>query len=162
MVRRVAGRAAVLSVVAFGFAGCGTTATGDLAATTDVGGVTVRAAWSPVGNKVVVTLRPDAAGFHVYSLDLPADGIDGIGIPTNVRVGGRLTQTGPARANRPVRQLHYAALGIDLPVYPDGTVSISVPVASRGSTPAVVIVSFAACSDARCDVPVRDSRLELT
>lgn len=94
-------------------------------------------------------------GFHIYSLRMPAGGVQGIGIPTRVVVGGGLTKSGPATTDVPTRPLRIAVLGVVLPVYPDGPVVIRVPVARTRHGEPRVVVSYGACSADRCLAPVK-------
>jgi hypothetical protein len=99
--------------------------------------------------------RPTRPGFHVYSVDLPAGGVGGLGVPTRLSVRGGLVATGRATADKPVRPLDLPALGVRLPVYPDGPVTISLPVRRIGRT-AGIVVSYGACSSGTCLAPVTD------
>ncbi|WP_141585676.1 protein-disulfide reductase DsbD domain-containing protein [Actinomadura sp. WMMA1423] len=102
--------------------------------------------------EVEVTFRPTRPGFHIYSLDLPSGGL---GIPTRVGVRAGLAATGAPRAEKPVRWLDLPLLDTRLPVYPDGPVTVSLPVRRTGRT-AEVVVSYGACSRTVCLPPVID------
>jgi len=99
-------------------------------------------------------------GFHLYSATLPATGIDGVGRPTRLEVGGRLTATAAATADRDVTTLHIDGVNAPVPVYPDGPVTLRLPVQLSGSGPDQVWLSYAACSNTTCLPPV--SRLPVT
>ncbi|WP_131737542.1 hypothetical protein [Actinomadura roseirufa] len=99
--------------------------------------------------------RPIRPGFHIYSLDLPSGGVQGLGVPTRIGVRGGLRATGIATADRPVRSLALPSLGVELPVYPDGPVTISLPIRRTGRA-ADVVVSYGACSSGTCLAPVTD------
>ncbi|WP_037608455.1 protein-disulfide reductase DsbD family protein [Streptacidiphilus rugosus] len=117
----------------------------------------VRVALTLHGRTLTATFAPERKGFHLYSAALPAGGVDGLGTPTRLAVRGSLTATGPATANVPVRTLHLDALGVDLPVYPDGPVTLSLPVRrNAASGGAEAVVSFGACSETQCLAPVLD------
>lgn len=105
------------------------------------------------GDSVAATFRPQQAGFHIYSVDLPDGGVDGLGIPTRLRVTGGLAATGAATADQPVRMLQLTGLATQLPVYPDGPVTVTLPVKRSGNS-AQVVVSYGACSAAQCLIPV--------
>jgi len=128
-----------------------------VAAANHLGEVTVTATWSPARQLAVVTLRPDRPGFHVYSVD-PAGRSAGLGIPTRVLLADPARSAGDMSADKPTVLLHYVALGIDLPVYPDGAVTITVPV-HGGTGPPVLLVTYAACSDSLCLPPIHDARV---
>jgi hypothetical protein len=104
---------------------------------------------------VLATLRPEQAGFHVYSVDLPEGGVDGLGIPTRLSVRGGLAATGPPTADQPVHLLELTGLSTELPVYPDGPVTLTLPVRRSGDS-AEVVVSYGACSASQCLIPVSD------
>ncbi len=50
--------------------------------------------------------------------------------------------------------LRIQELHVDLPVYQDGPVTVTVPVHQTGDGPAEVIVTYAACSATTCLPPV--------
>ncbi len=110
---------------------------------------------------VEATFRPQEDGFHLYSIDLPRGGVDGLGVPTTLAVRGALSGAGAARADKPVHPLRYAALDLELPVYPDGPVTLTLPVTRTAPGAADVIVSYAACSPHRCLPPVVDQVIAL-
>jgi hypothetical protein len=120
-------------------------------------GVSVRVEVRNDGDGYLLEARfsPDRAGFHLYSVDLPDGGIDGLGFPTRIRVRGGLAATGRAVADAPLRTFRPAGLGVDLPVYPDGPVSIRMPVRSTAG-PAEAVLTYAACSATQCLPPVVD------
>jgi hypothetical protein len=111
--------------------------------------------------QVKVTYRPTRPGFHVYSVEMPSGGVDGIGIPTRLGVSGGLQADGPPVADRPTRFLELRELGVTLPVYPDGPVALSLPVQRTGDT-ADVIISYGACSESTCLAPVVGRAIHLT
>ncbi|RKE23136.1 hypothetical protein [Streptomyces sp. TLI_171] len=150
-----------LSAVALLLPAVGLTA-GDLPAGTAADRTTAVRARSGVevtvvvsGGRVAVRFRPERAGFHLYSKDLPAGGADGLGTATRMSVRGGLRATGPADADRPVETLVPAGLETVLPVYPDGPVTLTLPVERTGGTDAEVVVDYAACSRGTCLFPVQ-------
>jgi hypothetical protein len=133
------------------------------AAATYVGGgvrVTVGLVRAGPGGRVEVTFTP-AAGFHLYSTALQLRQTHGLGVATRVSVQGGLRATGPVTASQPVRMLRIAVLHATLPVFPDGPVTVAVPVRMAGSRTAGVIVSYAACSASVCLMPVIGHRIVL-
>jgi hypothetical protein len=114
------------------------------------------------GSTVTATYRPIRPGFHVYSIGLPPGGVAGLGVPTRLTVRAGLTATGRATADQAVRMLDLPTLHVKLPVYPDGPVTVSLPVRRSGRT-ADVVVSYGACSSSTCLAPVTDhvSRIAL-
>ncbi|MFF7329850.1 hypothetical protein [Streptomyces sp. NPDC008150] len=127
-------------------------------------GVTVVVTLLPAadgGRELRATFSPRRAGFHVYSIDLPDGGIDGLGIPTRLSVRGGLTAEGRPTADRTVVGLRPAGLPTELPVYPDGPVTFTLPVRPTGSDEADVVVSYGACGASRCLMPVTDEVIRL-
>ncbi len=127
------------------------------------GGVRVTAALarSGHGERVEVTFTPDAAGFHLYSTALKVRQTHGLGVATRVTVQGGLRAAGPLTADRPVQMLRITVLHATLPVFPDGPVTLAVPVRAVGSQPASVIVTYVACSASVCLMPVIGHRIGL-
>ena len=123
------------------------------------GGVAVVAvlAAGPDGTgHVRVTFSPQKPGYHLYSIHLPPGGVSGLGIPTVVSVRDGLRTTGSPTADRPVIEVQIAELNVDLPVYPDGPVIVTVPVRRTGNGRAEVVVTYGACSVTTCLPPVRN------
>ena len=116
------------------------------------GQVTVTARWSVSRLVAVVTLTPDRPGFHLYGLT-PAT--TKLGIPTRIEVTGGARVSGEASADRAITVLHYPALDVDLSVYPDGPVTVTVPLTLIGTHPPELLITYAACSDSVCLAPVR-------
>lgn len=88
--------------------------------------------------------------------------IHGLGVATAVTVLGALRAAGPLTANEPVRMLRITALNATLPVFPDGPVTVAVPVRRLARGPAAVVVSYAACSASVCLLPVIGHRIALS
>lgn len=107
------------------------------------------------------TFTPQEPGFHLYSVDLPDGGVDGLGIPTRLTAGTGLAPDGSPTADRPLRTVSPDGLGVDLPVYPDGPVTLTLPVHRTGPGPGTVVVSYGACSEQRCLAPVTGRAITL-
>jgi hypothetical protein len=104
------------------------------------------------------------ARFHLYGMDLPKDGVRGLGRPTLLQIvsPSAVEPAGPVVASRPTTGLLMRSLGITLPVYPTGSVTLSLPVRATperegGSTE--VSITYMACSERTCLPPVVDKRL---
>ncbi|MFE1285868.1 hypothetical protein [Streptomyces sp. NPDC058751] len=125
--------------------------------------VTVRVESRDDGSRLLAELRPEQAGFHLYSLGLPDGGIDGIGIPTRIRTEGGLRATGLATTDAKARVLRPAGLDVALPVYEDGRVTLELPVRRvEGADSTRVFLTYGACSEsAGCLPPVRDRAVTL-
>jgi hypothetical protein len=121
----------------------------------------VRVTVTTADGAVVARFAPVRPGFHLYSIDLPPGGIDGLGQRTELTVSGGLRPAGKLSADRPTRPLRYRSLDIDLPVYPDGPVTARLPVRAGSNEPTVATISFAACNESVCLPPVRDRRVTI-
>ena len=151
-------------------AGCGSTraspAISTLATATHTrAGVSVRVSLVALGSagwQLKVLFTPLSPGFHLYSLSLPDGGEQGLGIPTRLSVRGALNATGVVTAAEPTQQLDIAVLGVKLPVYPDGPVTLDLPVRHADGTAAQVVVSYGACSAATCLAPVIDEAIPVS
>ena len=145
--------------------GCGTAQAPEPTALATAHGVTVTVALLPASNgqrELQATFSPQQPGFHIYSIDLPAHGIDGLGIPTRLTVQGSLAAAGKPTANRATRLLRPAGLQTELPVYPDGSVTFTLPVRQTSGHQAEVIVSYGACSEKTCLIPVSNEVIRLS
>ncbi|SRR5258706_5203378 len=106
------------------------------------------------------TFTPDA-GFHLYGKDLAENGVNGIGVPTRLELvnSSSLQAAGPVFSNISPHDLRVESLGITLPVYPEGPVTLRLPVELPSRTrdvAAQIAVSYMACStDGVCKIPVK-------
>ncbi|WP_330455681.1 hypothetical protein OIB37_01640 [Streptomyces sp. NBC_00820] len=154
----VAGGAAVAAVLVLTVGGCGRQQVPEPTGHITANGVKVTATLlsSADGRRELrTTFSPRQRGFHIYSIDLPAHGVDGLGIPTRLAVRGDLTAAGRPKVNAATRLLRPAGLPTEIPVYPDGPVTFTLPVRQTTSPRhAEVVVSYGACSENRCLMPV--------
>ncbi len=91
--------------------------------------------------------------FHVYSKDLPPDGVNGLGRPTRLDIVSGLVATGELSADATTSDLKTEGLDEVLPVYPDGPVTLRLPVRVTGNGNAQVKLSYMACSAFTCLPP---------
>ncbi|MER8188319.1 hypothetical protein [Kitasatospora sp. NPDC094015] len=160
--------AAALAALGVLAAGCSSApaAAGSPTVRFDDSGVTVTLTahdWSAAGGTLDLDLAPDESGFHLYSTDLPADGVDGVGRPTAVRVDGVLAAPEPLAVRAEVRRITLAGSDTPVPVYPDGPVHATLKLRASGRGSATVYVSYAACGEAKgCLMPVLDHPVVLT
>jgi hypothetical protein len=110
---------------------------------------------------IETTFTPQHPGFHLYSIDLPADGVGGVGRPTKVTAQGMLRAAGPLTAQAKALMMPLTGTDLTLPVYPDGPVTTDLRVDDTGSGTATLLVSYAACSPTTCMPPVTDHRTDL-
>ncbi|MCB5165858.1 protein-disulfide reductase DsbD N-terminal domain-containing protein [Streptomyces bambusae] len=160
---RVAVAAAVL-LAATAVTGCGQdeAAAKPPAAVTEFNenGVTVRlsvADWDASAGTVEATFTPDEPGFHLYSTSLPAEGVEGVGRPTEVRASGGVAAAGKLTVDAPVKTIRVPGVEAAVPVYPDGPVTARLPIRATASGEARLLIGYASCSSTEgCTIPVAD------
>jgi hypothetical protein len=101
------------------------------------------------------TFTPSDPLFHVYSMDIPRDGVDGLGRPTLLELGpdSQMTATGPLTASVAATDSDID----DLPTYPPGPVTLSLPVIlppGDGWVEDSVSLTYMACGSYVCLPPV--------
>jgi hypothetical protein len=96
-------------------------------------------------------------GYHLYSKDIPATGVDGLGRPTLLELaeGSQLTALGGLIESARAEESDFEPR--ELWVYPSGEVSLSLPVELPAGNKWVddfVKVTYMACSESVCKPPV--------
>ncbi|MGW8601408.1 hypothetical protein ACWGLB_21030 [Streptomyces sp. NPDC055893] len=128
-------------------------------------GVTVRlsvADWKSDAGTLVATFTPDEAGFHLYSTALPAEGVEGVGRPTEVRPVGSVATAGEMTVDKPVKSITVPGVRAAVPVYPDGPVTVTLPIRATAPGEARVLIGYASCSSTEgCTIPVADRAVSL-
>ncbi|MCB5181915.1 hypothetical protein [Streptomyces antimicrobicus] len=128
-------------------------------------GVTVTlsvADWHAGDGTLTAVFTPEKKGFHLYSTDLPATGVEGVGRPTTVAVSGTLRARAGLTAAADVRTIRVPGVDAPVPVYPDGPVTTTLPVRAEGTGDATVLVGYASCStEEGCTIPVADRPVRL-
>ncbi|MER7955818.1 hypothetical protein [Streptomyces sp. NPDC096030] len=164
---RLAWAAAAL-LAAASLTGCGEdSAPSQPAAVTEFNenGVTVRlsvADWKSNAGTLVATFTPDEAGFHLYSTALPAEGVEGVGRPTEVRPVGSVATAGDMTVDKPVKSITVPGVRAAVPVYPDGPVTVKLPIRATAPGEAKVLIGYASCSSTEgCTIPVADRAVSL-
>jgi hypothetical protein len=105
------------------------------------------------------TFTPTENKLHLYSKDIPKDGVGGLGRPallelasgSSIKANGNLTESATAQILQTGTQ--------ELPVYPAGAVTLSLPVtlpAGKDWVNEQVIVTYMACTDYSCRAPVEN------
>ena len=94
---------------------------------------------------------------HLYSKDIPITGVDGLGRPTLLELSGnsKIQIIGQLIENVPAAMEQFESL--QLPVYPVGAVTLSLPILLPQGTDWVddtVVITFMACGDNGCKPPV--------
>lgn len=111
---------------------------------------------------LAATFAPDRPGFHLYSIDLPPQGVQGVGRPISLTAQGVLAAAGPLTAEAAPTTISLAGTDLTLPVYPDGPVTVDLPVAIDGPGQATLLLGYAACSASTCLPPVSGHVVRLT
>jgi hypothetical protein len=109
----------------------------------------------PTRGQLRLRLEPPP-GFHLYGLDLPVGGVDGVGRPTVFQLSPPLTAIGPVHPNRQTSDLIVAGLSRPVPVFPTGVLVLrqEVRLPPAGLDRVQVTISYAACSPSVCLPPV--------
>lgn len=102
--------------------------------------------------KVEALFAPTEPNYHLYSIDLPEKGIDGVGRPTKVEIiSDNAAVSGPITADQPIIETPFEGFSAPFPLYPDGPVTLSIPVFfddGAADQPLELAVSYIACSSA--------------
>jgi hypothetical protein len=117
-----------------------------------------------VGKPVIrATFTPTEQGLHLYSKDMPEEGVKGFGRPTRLQViGDVIKPAGPVFSD--VSPHDMEVMDVKLPIYPEGPVTLRQPIEiSTGSNLAAQIeISYMACrTGGECKMPVEKKRIEL-
>jgi len=107
---------------------------------------------------------PVRPGFRHYALELPRDGLSGIGRPTLLEIVTGLRAAGRLRADRVPGEIRSDVLRLRFPVYPPGPVTLTLPVtrAPDGPARAELSVTYMACSERTCMPPIIDRHVRVT
>ena len=114
------------------------------------------------------TFSPLELGYHVYSKDLPKDGIDGIGRPTLLELSENpaIANIGELTADKKIHNLVSPLNADGFPVYPDGPVTLSLPFTMKqdanGTVDVMAKITYMACTKTSCNAPVEGKAVKLT
>ena len=109
---------------------------------------------------LVATFTPTEPTLHLYGLEMPITGIEGVGRPTQLAVvSGEIGVNGPLEANVTTTDHYFPTFAQPFPLYPDGPVTLRLPVELPASLPAsreaVFSITYMACSsEGVCKPPV--------
>ena len=106
---------------------------------------------------LAATCTPQGDGGHLYSMDTPRDGVNGLGRPTLLELvpGSQIQAAGPLTASAEPQPV---AGEEDLFAYPVGPVTLRLPVILPPGTEWVdeqVSITYMACSGFSCSPPVQ-------
>ena len=110
------------------------------------------------------TFTPQLLNMHLYSMEIPRDGVDGLGRPTllelpegsALKANGKLTED--LAASQPPLQPG------DLRLYPAGPVTLNLPVLLPNGNNWVndeIIVTYMACDEQGCRAPVQQKPIAI-
>jgi len=119
--------------------------------------VSVRLTRTPEGYFLLEATFTPPAGDHLYSKDIPPTGVDGLGRPTLLELPPDSKMTALGALTESVAPSMQTFESLQLPVYPAGPVTLSLPVAlpeGTGWMDDVISVTFMACNDNGCKPPV--------
>ncbi len=103
------------------------------------------------------TFQPIEEGYHLYSKDMPPEGIEETGRPTLMTITGKeIIQAGALAADKEAHD--FTQYGVTLPVYPEGPVTLYRLVrVAAGATEIPVTLTYMSCSSELCNQPVEGS-----
>jgi thioredoxin 1 len=112
---------------------------------------------------IAAAFVPERSDAHLYAKELPAHGVDGLGRPTQLSVvsSSGVRVIGDPVADRRVRADVIEELHLSLPVYPNGPVTLRLPVTLERGARAELSVSYMACGGIGCQPPVSDKRIDV-
>jgi hypothetical protein len=109
------------------------------------------------GNALLSATFTPPKGHHLYSKDIPADGLEGLGRPTLLELTeqSQMTALGGLTESAPAQEPDFEPR--ELLVYPAGPVTLSLPVQlppGKGWVEDQVKITYMACSAVQCKPPV--------
>jgi hypothetical protein len=119
------------------------------------------------GTRLTGRFTPTQPEFHLYSKDLPRDGLEGIGRPTLLEIVSTETMeiSGPVTVDQEEEINYVEVLDLGFPVYPAGPVTIHIPVKiapGSGGKEAELSITYMTCKGGACLPPVIDKRITVT
>lgn len=115
---------------------------------------------------LVATFTPTEQGYHLYSKDLPAKGVNGLGRPTRLDLTAfsALEAAGVLEDEPQAEPVTVLEGSPPLPVYPPGPVTLRLPVKlpdAPGWVDDLISVSYMTCSKTGCTRPVIGREVEI-
>jgi hypothetical protein len=148
----------VFPILLMGLAACGQTTSPLRLAAMSEGRVRVEVSleWDGEGNAWLAATYTPEEGYHLYSKDLPQDGVEGLGRPTLLELppGSKMLPAGALDESVPAAPLEDNP---ELAVYPAGAVTLRLPVSlpeGNGWYDEQVRVTYMACREGTCVAPV--------
>ncbi|MCB1232816.1 MAG: hypothetical protein KDN19_21405 [Verrucomicrobiae bacterium] len=96
---------------------------------------------------------PIDPGYHLYSKDLPMEGIEETGRPTYLEITEGAVQSGALLADQEPHE--FTQYGVTLPVYHEGAVTLYRLVQPKsGATGLTAALTYMSCSTELCNLPI--------
>ena len=116
-----------------------------------------------VGKPVIrATFTPTEQGLHLYSKDMPEEGVKGFGRPTRLQmIGNVIKPASPVFSDVTPHDLD--VMDVKLPIYREGPVTFRQPVeiSNASDLTAQIEISYMACrTGGECKLPVERKRVE--
>ncbi len=108
---------------------------------------------------LLATFTPQDASLHLYSKDIPRNGVDGLGRPTLLELTAQSQMKAAGKLSESIAAQIPAFEPKDLLVYPAGEVTLTLPITLPEGNDWVddeISVTYMACSDTGCRAPVID------
>ncbi len=103
---------------------------------------------------------PEEAGYHLYSKDLPKEGIQETGRPTLIEIANGASQSGVLLADQSPHD--FTQYGVTIPVYPEGPVTLyRLARPKGGATSLSAALTYMSCSTELCNLPVEGEIVEV-
>lgn len=111
----------------------------------------------PAGNTLLSATFVPAAGHHVYSKDIPVNGLEGLGRPTllELTAGSQMIAAGELSESVAAQEPNFEPK--ELLVYPEGPVTLTLPVQLPASGEWIdeeIKITYMACTPYQCKAPV--------
>ncbi|NTW04456.1 MAG: hypothetical protein HGA19_24865 [Oscillochloris sp.] len=110
---------------------------------------------------LVARYTPDEPRGHLYATNLPREGVNGVGRPTLLEIPPQpgMRAVGSLSADHSPLIQQMAGLSAPLSIYPDGPISLRLPI-TYVAGPATLSVTYMACSsEGYCMPPVIDRKV---
>lgn len=120
-------------------------------------GVSISLQRDPAGNAVLSATFTPSDGHHLYSKDIPINGLDGLGRPTLLELteNSQITALGGLIESTQAQEPDFEPK--ELLVYPEGPVTLSLPIELPPGSDWIddeIEVTYMACSAYQCKPPV--------
>lgn len=127
-------------------------------------GVSISLERNPAGSTFLSATFTPPDGHHLYSKDIPADGLEGLGRPTllELTAESQLTAVGELTASAQAQEPDFEPK--ELLVYPEGPVTLTLPVELPPGSDWIddeIKITYMACSAYQCKPPVEGKVVQI-